>query len=359
MATACNPGFALCGGSCVACAPGQKFCCKEAVTALMASGPDQALALTLADEPVIAFQDSQAGSVRLARGGPSGFTVQTLDVGNVGAGVSVAVDATGVAHVAYTKDTFPFALKYARVPLSGAPSVQTITTPTLTTIGDTSIAFDDATGTVHVGAYLNGRGWYAWRQGAAAWQSRYAMFDGNQMAIALSGGVPHLVATSNPSVGVQVSVLSHAVLVDGGLPDGGLFSESTVNSTVGVSVRHDASLAIDDAGVPWVAFQHPSSRNLRLSTLQAGSWVSETVESSPFAGSTSLDWFAGAPHIIWLGTNNFLPRYGVKSGSSWTITPIDPKPLYRTLRLKVDSTGRPHVTMYDPDPAVRRVVYVH
>lgn len=358
VASACGTGFALCGGACVACSAGQNFCCKEPVTGPQGSGPDHALALDASDQPVIAFRDTQAGSVKLARRGAAGFSVQTLDTGDVGAGVSVAVDASGVAHVAYMKNDFPYALRYARVPLVGAPSVETIPTPSLTVVGDTDIAFDEATSTVHVGAYLNGRGWYASRQGTGAWDVRYAMFDGNQIRIALSGGLPHLIASSNASVGVQASVLSHGVWVPGGLPDGGSFATSTVNSTVGVSVFHEASLTVDDAGTPWVAFQHPNFRDLRLATLDGGTWVKETVDST-FATHTAVAWYGGAPRIAYSGTASFVPRYAEKSGTFWTFSTIDPKTLQQEFRLKVDSTGRPHVTMYDPDPAVRRVVYVH
>ncbi len=357
VATACSAGFVVCGGACVACAAGQAFCCKEGVTPALGSGPDHMLALDANDSPVIAFQDAQ--SVKLARRGPAGFVVQTIESGGVGRGVSVTVDANGVAHVAYNRNQFPYALTYARVPVSGAPTLEVIASTSITVVGATSIAFDEATGEVHVGAYIDGRGYYARRASAGGWLFRRGMFDGNQINIALASGVPHLIASSNASVGVQASVLSHGIAVDGGFPDGGLFAQSTVNSTVGVSDFHEASLALDESGTPWVSFQHPSFRDLRLSTRDGGAWVSETVTTT-FAESTSLQWFNGRPHIAFIGTSNFIPRYAVKTDAGWNISTIDPKPItVGTVSLKVDSTGAPHLTMWDPDPAVRRVIYVH
>ncbi len=316
------------------------------------------LALDANDSPVIAFRDAQ--SVKLARRGPAGFTVQTIDSGDVGCGVSLAVDSAGVAHVAYNKNQFPYALKYARVPVNGAATIEIIASASITAVGTSSIAVDPSTGEVHVGAYISGRGHYARRASTGGWSVRLAMFDGNQINLALASGVPHLVASSNASVGVQASVLSHGVAVDGGLPDGGLFAQTTVNSTIGVSVLHDASLALDASGTPWVSFQHPNFRDLRLSTRDGGAWVSETVPNGSFGGATSLQWFNGWPHIAFVGTTNFVARYAVKSASGWTITTIDPKPItVGTVSLKLDSTGAPHLTLFDPDPAVRRIIYVH
>ncbi len=355
VATTCGSGYELCGGACVACAAGQLFCCKEVVQDSPMSGPEHALALDPSGAAVVAFRDAAQGSVKLARRATGGFSIITVDTGDVGYGVSLAVDPNGVAHLAYSNGAYPYVIRYARVPVSGAATVETVESSGLIAAGATAIAVDD-TGAVHVAAYASGDAHYATRD-SNGWHPRFAMYDGQQISLAVSGTTPQIVASSNPSSGVQASVLTYG-LFDPSAGDGGAFVTSTVNSTVGVSAFHDATLALDSNGTPWVAWQHPNYRDLHLSVRDGGSWSSQVVDPT-IAGATSLKWFNG-PRIAYVGTSNFVPRYAEATDAGWLLMTIDNKSIsVGTVSLAIDATGRPHVTLYDPDPSVQRVYYLH
>jgi hypothetical protein len=358
-ATACNAGYAVCAGQCVPCAAGQLFCCKEVVDPQSGSGPDHAIAIDATGRVHVAYVSGN--SLRLARSGPAGFTLATIDNnGGVGKNVSLAVDAVGNAHIAYSKEQSPESVKYAYVPLTGTPTLETVESNILV-IGRTAIGLD-STGAVHIAYYALGDAHYATRRGNG-WFARYAMEDGQQVSMALFNDAPQLVANANASSGVVVTVLSYGAF-DAGAPDGGVFVERTVNSVVGASAFHEATIAVDGAGVPFVAYTDPNFRDLRLAVLDGGNWSKSTV----FNGLTGDAWIqmsSTGPRIAFNGTPGtgavtYRPRYAELVDGGWNFTVIDNKDItVGTLRMVLDAQGRPHVTEYDPDPAIRKVFYIH
>lgn len=361
VATACAAGSVVCGGACVPCAAGARFCCKEVVDPAMNTGLFQALALDSPGRAYVAYYDQGAKSLKLARSGPTGFTFLTVDAsgGDLGQGVSLAVDAQGTAHLAYTQAAYPMAIKYASVPTVGAPAVETIETG-LIQVGATSIAIDSL-GRIQVGYFFNGDGHWAIKT-VTGWDRRTAMTYGRDITLAIAGTTPFLAASANPSAsGVQASVLQYAWLDAGTPPDGGAFLSATVRSTVGVSLSYEPAIAIDPNGTPIVAYTDPNFRDLRLATRAGGAWTSEIVDSNFGEHAALVVSPAGATGIAYVGGASFLPKFveRLAADAGWQGVVIDPKGLVQQLSLAYDSTGRPHVTFYDPDPTLRRVYYLH
>ena len=114
-----------------------------------------------------------------------------------------------------------------------------------------------------------------------------------------------------------------------------------------------ASLALDGAGLPRIAYYEGQAKELRLAAWDGLSWSVQTVDSSTSTigqyGSLALAPGTGYPRISYYDAHNRALRYASWNGSSWIRQTVDSSAdvgKYTSLVLE-PGTGYPRIAYYD------------
>lgn len=287
-------------------------------------------------------------------------------IGDVGRASSIAVDATGGAHVAFSDDTNADLL-YAHHP-AGQPWSTTVVDPSASLVWGTATRVD-ATGRVHVLYSVRDANTleirYATRAGGAggagAWQrslvaSRSTNLSTN-VALALdAAGALHAAYYDG-----QTNSIAYAVK-----PPGAAWSITTAaaagddNTTPG-GYGELVSLALDAAGGVHIAHSRTSKTTndavVHTHKPAGGAFTSESViESSNLHKQTSIAVdAAGTVHLSY-STTNAVYVAAKPEGGSFTSTWIENGDRVESA-VGVDASGKVHLFYYDDKASVRVLKY--
>ena len=213
-------------------------------------------------------------------------------------------------------------------------------------VGDTALALD-ATDRPHI-AYDSAAPSvvrYA-RKDGAAWQIETVDgSDGRDISLALDH-------EQRPHIGYANDGLRHAWRT------GGDWQIESVDSTPGSG--RDASLAIDPAGHPAIAYTGPQDHpRLIYAHLAASGWQTETIDAAGGAYPSLKFDASGRPHVSYTRNDLF---YAVNRGNGWEVTALAVCPVFDSVgsSLAFDSAGRPNISFTDgiPGPVILRHAYL-
>lgn len=305
------------------------------------------------DQCHISYYDRDNGTIKYAKGTLSNWSTATVET--VGANplfdlfTSIAVDGSGVPHLAYGKQTGPRILDIRHAYWTGSAwSIATVdSSQGAMERGNpgTSIAIDQA-GNRHIGYIDRGnyRGnsalKYAFHNGVT-WdkgfvdtgQSPTVYYEMHSPAIAVdSNNQPHMSYAFSENY--SVNALKYARW------DGSAWQIEPVTYQ---SVA-DISIALDNADRPHISFRERGNNNLLYAHWTGSAWNIEVVEYTGNVGSGSaiaID-SANHPHISYLVNHSSL-KYARWDGGSWQIEYVGPSSLSST-SIALDSSDRPHIS---------------
>jgi hypothetical protein len=226
---------------------------------------------------------------------PDTFTFTDLDTqGDVGVNPTVRVDASGALHLAYIDDSNGD-LRYA-TNRSGAWRFVSVDTQAQAIYRVAGLAVD-AEGVAHL-AYVDSRLDTNWH-----YTLKYARVAGR-----------------------------HVQYV------------ATVDSTISVNTSDLASIAVDAAFVPHLAYYDFASKDLRYARFEDGSWLLSTVDATGDVGnkpSIVIDPLSGTVHVAYFDATSVKHAYG--TGTSWSLEAVDTAATAFDLDLAVDASGTLHL----------------
>jgi hypothetical protein len=319
----------------------------------------------------------------------SGWHVRTVDTAHdTGVMSDLAIDASGVRHVAYYENRDTAVIRYARQTDTGwirqdvAHDANSIDVSiAVDGHGRVHVAFMDASSydlrygvrdgatwrfeTVDAGGMV---GWFAelaldaagrphiayFRQGEwpdmAPADLRYAFHDGQRWTIEtvyanFGGGCTNAItidALGQPHIVFGGPGMVHAVRV------AGVWSLRLIDP----GAIHYASVAIDGAGRPHVTYYHWWEEDVRYAVLDGGEWRRESVvPNGQVVRSTSLALDADdRPHIAFNDPDAAVARYGYRDDDGWhvetvgTMSPRDHN--HNSVALALDGEGAPCLTFH-------------
>jgi hypothetical protein len=300
------------------------------------------IALDSAGEPHLSYT-TQDGQARYAH--RSGGAWQIQDVADAVWFTSIALDSGSLPHLAYFS-TADRSLETASWNENGW-QVQTVDQPR--EAGWSADLALDGEGHPHLG--------YVERGGPPSGQGQggslcYAYWDtswhaeavdaigagGGYASVALDGaGLPHVAYYAGTSDDLRYAHW-----------DGGHWITQTVDWAGDVGTH--ASLALDKGGRPSISYQAATEGTLRYAELEAGGWLTSTVTGS--GGTASFTSLAmdgtGAPVISYYDASSGDLRLARRTGGGWSIEAVDSDGdvgAYSALAL--DDAGRPHISYYD------------
>jgi hypothetical protein len=259
------------------------------------------------------------------------FASETVDsAGDVGQESSLALDSSGIPHIAY-RDVTNDSLKYAV--LSGATWVSGMVETSVGQLGP-SLALDDS-GSLHV-AYTH-RGPYV----------NHAVLRGATWVIETAVGEP----AAEPSLALDSSGNPHIAYCDVHTTEGLKYAYWTGSGWVVQEVDYVLcgnpgreelalpSLTLDGSDNPHIAYCDVANNRMKYTVLRGTTWVSETVgPSGQDAPSLALD-SSGNPHIAYCHYG--LVKYAVLRGTTWAIETVDD--LGADSSLALNSSDHPHI----------------
>ena len=267
----------------------------------------------------------------------AGWNIQTVDsVGDVGANVSLALDAAGNAHISYL-DSTNGNLKYASWNSStSAWDINTVDSSGDVGFGNTSLALDSA-GNAHIG-YFDSTNYElkytAWNSSTSAWDINTVDSGGYDASLALD-------SADNPHI---------SYCGDAGLKYAAWNSSTSAWDINTVDSSGDTiSLALDSADNAHISYCGDAGLEYAAWNSSTSAWDINTVDNSGGTWNTSLALDAtGNPHISY---SNYLSRdlkYAAwnNSTSSWDIQAVVAG---ANTCLALDSAGNPHISYYDND----------
>lgn len=240
------------------------------------------LALGPSDRPILSFFDAQVGEVKFAEFDGVAWRVASIDRAHFEGYTSVALNRTGVPHLAYPAPSGDLRHAYRSSSIWFTEDAD----PVVVTARFPSIAFD-LSERPQIAFYGNGN-------------LQFAHWTGFRWT---------------------------TEVVDTG------------------SNPQSVSLAIGPAGVPMIGYRSEEGQDLRLATWNGTAWNWEVVDSGGDTGwdvRLVLD-SAGEPHMSYYERISGLFRYAFRSGGEWTIYVVDVAPAsgwYSSLALAQDGTPR-------------------
>lgn len=170
------------------------------------------------------------------------------------------------------------------------------------------------------------------------WTSTAAALAGSYASLALDqDGVPHI---------AYYTSTSHDLVYVGRRDN--QWSSETVASTG--DIGRYASLKLDPSGTAFIAYQDVSNGDLRCANKSGGLWTSELVHASGVTGlycSLAID-PSGNPSIAFFDQDSQKLRYAYRNAGVWSEIGIDSGTnvgIYASLAL--DAAGHPHISYQD------------
>ncbi len=301
-------------------------------------GAYSALALSRGGVPYIAYLDSNAGDLRVARYDGFAWVTETVDsVGRVGAYSSIALDRAGFPRLSYY-DAGESNLRYARYDglawvtetVDIGKSVGMYTSLALDEDGRPNIAYyDEARGDLKY-AYFDGTVWFTETVDSAGEVGRYA-------SLALDGrGLPHIAYYDAGRGELRYARFTGATWITGTVDGPG-------------STRAFVSLALDKQDRPRVGYYDAGRGELRYAAYDGSSWITETILSGGEVGlysALALD-RQGWPHLACFDASQGRLLYLSYNGTSWMTQTVESDIRVGALSLALDTRGLPHLSYYD------------
>lgn len=310
----------------------------ETVESAGDAGAYSALALSRGGVPHIAYLDSNAGDLRMARYDGFAWVTETVDsAGVVGAYPSIALDRAGFPRISYY-DIGGGNLRYARydglawitetVDTDG--NVGMYTSLALDEDGRPNIAYYDETHRDLRYAYFDGTAWFTETVDAAGDRGRYASLALDER------GLPHIAYYDAGGGGLRYARFTGATWISGTVDGPG---------TAGAY----ASLALDAQGRPHIGYYDAGRGELRYATYDGSSWITKTLLSGGEVGlysTLALD-REGQPHLACFDASHGRLLYLSYNGTSWVTQTVESGVRIGALSLALDAGGLPHLSYYD------------
>jgi hypothetical protein len=277
-------------------------------------GEHASLALDASGYAHVSYYDGTSGNLMYAYQDGSGWHTRAVDTGgDVGLYTSLAVDGSGYPHVSYYDETGGD-LMYAYRDGSGW---HTRAVDSGDTVGEyTSLALDES-GHPHISyrdwdddelkvAYRDGSGWHLQIADTGLG------YFGGHTSLALDGeGYPHISYFDGANYDLEYAYR-----------DGSGWHTETLDSAGHVGWY--TSLALDESGHPHVSYFDGTNYDLKIAHLDGSGWHTETLDSAEDVGrytSLALDRY-GYPHISYYDATNGCLKYAVALLPAPTLHPI-------------------------------------
>lgn len=313
-------------------------------------GVDQtSLAMDDLGRPHLTYHQNKTGSYGLKYASWNGTTwlIENLDP-DAGTDSSLALDAAGEPHVAYTKRDGYINLYYTHKP--GA-TWKTEVVDRGAGAGDSSLDLDSQ-GYPHI-AFFDGR---IMQTSVARWNGSDWQFDpvdpGGVMSMKLdSAGHEHLTIYDGVNVDLKYAHWT-----------GAQWQRETVASAGSVGLH--AALALDSQDHPHIAYSDYTNAALMYTHWSGSAWISDTVDTGDIIGFTqsslALD-SAERPHIAYYDYWGKDLKYASWSGTAWITETLamDIGLLdgLNDVALALDANNYPHVAYHNEK--ADDVIYIH
>ncbi len=319
-------------------------------------GEENSLALDAAGRPHVAYSE-QTGKGYLLwysyKAAENWFHHERVDgqTFSVGVSPSLALDAVGNSHLCYM-DWTTYDLKYARK--SGGVWTIEAADSSANEVGWSSSIAVDGVGNPHM-SYAD----------ATTSQIRYARKVAGVWTIDTVGGSPTgfcslaLDASGNPHVCFESWAPRDLMYAS---KSGGVWTVETADGSANNEGAW-SSMAVDASGSPHVSYTDRTANDLKYASKSGGIWTIEIVDGvgSSVGESSSLELDgSGNPHVSYRDATNNNLKYAIKAGGQWSLVTVsgepNDEPQYNSLAL--DVFGNPHITYYNANTDDPMYVYV-
>jgi len=299
----------------------------------MAHSPS--LALDAAGQPHIAYtraDDGLSPGLHYARFDGTAWLTETVDVLGKSQwhSVALAIDEAGHLHISYSTSNYD--LRYAYH--DGTQwYIETLDSGLGTNGGNTSLSVDPA-GHPHIAYndFTNSALKYAYHDGTI-WHLTTVDNDGS------AGSYNSLILDSSGRPHISYYVWGPYYDLRYAYYDGTTWQIETVDSSG--DVGHHTSLRLDSAGRPHIAYFDADSRTVNYAYHNGTAWQIQAVVGDGLFTSLVID-NADRPHIACWAGNNL--QYAAYDGSIWQLETVDQSenPGW-DISLALDGDGRPHL----------------
>jgi hypothetical protein len=271
--------------------------------------------------------------------GALSWTIQTVDSdGIVGVGSSIVLDNLGQPWISYSDvtDTPNNNLKVAH--FTGTtwetstvdPTGDTVTSIAIDNKGIPAIAYLDSTNFCLQYAKLVGTTW------------EYETVDSNCQA---SSGISLVIdSTGNPHIAYIDRTNLENFILKYAFNSGSEWTKETVSEQCDGSDISVASIQVDGAGTPYIAYYNEKLNSLVCTKKVGGDWLEKTIASGDAEYPSLKLNSAGNPCVSYFMSNSLY--YAYFEGGSWYSEIVDEHSNYYT-SLTLDITGYPHISYLD------------